>query len=113
MIKARAVIDSDGMLLEFEASGHARRGNQGFDIVCAAFTVLARTAYGSLALLPGARVGGSAPEPGSLDFRVESMPGEEREKAIGMSAYLLEGLRSLEREFPDAVGIRTETVRRK
>ncbi len=107
------MIEADGLLLEFEAEGHAGVGDRGFDIVCAAFTVLARTAYDALSRLPGARVEGAAPEPGSLDFRVESMPGQARERAIGMSAYLLEGLRGLEREFPDAVGLTTETVRRK
>ena len=113
MIKARAEVDTDGMLLYFEATGHAGAGSPGFDTVCAAFTVLVRTAYSALARLPGARVGGSATRTGSLDFRVETVPGGERERAIGMTAFLLEGLEALERDFPESVGVRTEIARRK
>ena len=112
MIRARASIDDDGLLLDFEARGHAGVGPRGFDIVCAAFTVLVRTAYSALAGLPGARVEGRADEAGSLDFKVKSLPVEMRERAIGMSAYLLEGLSSLQKEFPEAVEIRAEQRRK-
>ena len=111
MIKVHAWIDDDGLVLDFEASGHAGTGPRGFDIVCAAFTVLARTAYSALAGLPGAMVEGRAAKPGSLDFHVKSMPGEVRERALGMSVYLFEGLSALAREFPEAVEIRAEQRR--
>ena len=112
MIRARARIDADGLILDFEATGHAGTGTRGFDIVCAAFTVLVRTACSALAGLPGARIEDRAAEPGSLDFHVKSLPGGMRERAIGMSAFLLEGLRALEGEFPGAVEIRTEQRRK-
>jgi hypothetical protein len=112
VIRAFARIDADGLLLDFEAVGHAGKGSRGFDIVCAAFTVLVRTAYSALAGLPGARIEDRAAEPGSLDFHMESLPDGMRERAIGMSAFLLEGLRALEGEYPEAVEIRTE-LRRK
>lgn len=113
MIRARVRVDAEGLLLSFEAEGHAEAGPKGFDIVCAAFTALARTAYSALAGLPGASVEGRAPGPGSLAFRVVSLPDSEREKAIGMSAFLLEGLAALEREFPGAVALRSERLGRK
>jgi len=112
VIRARARVDADGLLLDFEATGHAGTGNRGFDIVCAAFTVLVRTAYSALAGLPGAHLEDSAAEPGNLDFHVKSLPDGMRERAIGMSAFLLEGLRALEEEFPEAVEIRTEQRRK-
>lgn len=112
MIRAHAWVDDDGLLLDFEASGHAGTGPRGFDIVCAAFTVLVRTAYSALAGLPGARIEGRAANAGSLDFIVKSLPAEMRERALGMSAYLFEGLSALEREFPEAVEIRAEQRRK-
>jgi len=112
VIRAHAWFDDDGLLLDFEASGHSGAGPRGFDIVCAAFTVLVRTAYSALSGLSGARVEGRAAEAGSLDFHVKSLPDVMRERAIGMSAYLLEGLSALEREFPEAVEIRAEQRRK-
>lgn len=112
MIRVRARIDQDGLLLDFEARGHAGQGPQGSDIVCAAFTVLARTAFSALGQLPGAVVEGRAPRPGDLDFHVEAMPDSERDKALGMSAFLLEGVAALAREYPSGVGLSMEALRR-
>jgi uncharacterized protein YsxB (DUF464 family) len=104
MIVAWAKVDGEGLLLEFEASGHAGHGSRGTDIVCAAFTVLARTAYATFEGLPKLRIEGSAPALGELDFRLASVPGEVRERAIGISAFLLEGISALAREFPSEIG---------
>jgi len=112
MIRAKARIDDDGLLLDFEARGHAGFAPAGSDIVCAAFTVLARTAYTALAGLSGDGIVGRAGAPGDLDFEVRSMPETARERAIGISSFLVEGIVGLAREFPSEIGLTLETQRR-
>jgi uncharacterized protein YsxB (DUF464 family) len=108
VIAARVVLDAGGRILRFEASGHGGRAPAGKDIVCAAFTVLARTAYEALASLPGASVEGAATEPGSLRFSVRQLPEAVEERASGIADFLLVGLSGLEREYPGEVGITIE-----
>lgn len=112
MIRALAVFDEDGVLRRFEAQGHSGYGLRGANIVCAAFTVLARTAYSALAALPGALADGRARSPGSLDFAIEFLPKDSRERAIGISCFLAEGLAGLEREFPTELDLKVERLRR-
>ena len=102
MIRATAVLGAGACLLSFEAIGHAASGNHGHDIVCAAFAVLARTAYRALERLPGIGVRGSAPEPGSLSFEVFK-PATSVERAAGVTDFLVVGVGDLARDFPDAV----------
>ena len=107
MIRARIVLDERGELRSFSASGHAGRFSNGRDIVCAAFSVLARTAYSTLAALPGIELRGEAEKPGVLDFEIlNSAAGTER--AIGIADFLLTGLGDLAREYPDAVALTIE-----
>jgi uncharacterized protein YsxB (DUF464 family) len=108
MIAVRAVLDADGLLVRFEATGHSGRSAAGNDIVCAAFTVLARTAYESLAALPGVDLSGSAPKPGTLHFTVKRIDPPSRERAAGMTDFLLAGISGLEREYPGEVGFTIE-----
>lgn len=108
MIAAKLVLDADSCIARFEAEGHAGHGPKGGDIVCAAFTVLARTAYESLATLPGLELSGSAPEPGSLEFAVRRLPLEQRERAAGIADFLQVGLSGLEREYPGEIGLTIE-----
>ena len=105
MIEARAELDAEGRLVRFEASGHAGHGRKGQDIVCAAFTVLARTAYETLAALPGSAVEGSASGPGTLRFAVRRIDEGGLERAAGIADFLLAGLSGLEREFPGEVSV--------
>jgi uncharacterized protein YsxB (DUF464 family) len=108
MIVAKLVLDPEGRPLRFEADGHAGHGRAGTDIVCAAFTVLARSAYEALSGLPGAKVEGSAPVRGSLRFTVLSLPSEAGERAAGIADFLQAGIRGLEREYPGEVGLTIE-----
>jgi hypothetical protein len=100
MIRAAVMLNQDGELLRFSASGHAGGGPPGFDIVCAAFTMLARTAFSALSGLPGASLEGQAASPGELWFAVTQIPDDEKQKAAGMTIFLLEGLDALARDFP-------------
>ena len=107
MIRARLSLDADGAIAGFRASGHADTGPKGVDIVCAAFSVLARTAYRSLEALPGIALRGEAERPGSLDFSV-TRPARERERAAGIAVFFATGLGDLARDYPDAVAVTIE-----
>jgi len=100
-------LDADGAVAAFSASGHADRGGRGTDIVCAAFTVLARTAYRSLEGLAGIELQGEAREPGSLSFSVRR-PARDTETARGIAVFFETGLGDLAREYPDAVAVTIE-----
>lgn len=107
MIRARVVLDREGRIRGFEAAGHSERGSRGDDIVCAAFTVLARTAFRALEALPGIELEGTAPEPGSLSFEVLKSA-ESAERAAGIADSLVLGISDLVRDFPDAVAFSIE-----
>lgn len=102
MIRASAVLDGTAAVRSFDASGHAAAGDRGYDIVCAAFTVLARTAYRALQGLDGIELRGSAPEPGSLSFEVLK-PASDAARAAGITDFLVVGIGDLAREYPGAI----------
>lgn len=108
MIAARLVLDAEGRPVRFAADGHSAHGGQGTKLVCAAFSVLARSAYEALSGLPGVDIEGSAPERGSLHFVVRHLPAEAGERAAGIADFLLAGISGLEREYPGEVGLTIE-----
>ncbi|HNY22741.1 MAG TPA: ribosomal-processing cysteine protease Prp [Treponemataceae bacterium] len=107
MISVDVSLGDRGNLVSASATGHAGKGKRGEDIVCAAVTVLLRT---TLAVLSSNGVESSADTAGrgSLAFRVTAL----REGDIPFLRYaadfLLEGLGSLAREYPDAVELRVQ-----
>lgn len=107
MIKAKVVLDREGRVLGFDAAGHADRASRGYDVVCAAFSALARTAYRALEALPGIEIRGLAPEPGSLSFEV-LRPAESGERAAGVADCLVLGMGDLAREYPGSVAFTIE-----
>jgi uncharacterized protein YsxB (DUF464 family) len=95
----------DGTLAAVRASGHAGSLPAGANIACAAATALLRTAGGLLAGEGAAR--GAAGSPGEMRFTV-SPPGAGGPDAAwlrGVSDFLLQGLRDLQRERPEAVAL--------
>jgi uncharacterized protein len=107
VIRARVVLDREGRITGFDAAGHAESASRGSDIVCAAFTVLARTAYRALESLPGIELKGIAPEPGSLSF-VVIQHAAKAERAVGIADFLVTGMSDLARENPGAVAFSIE-----
>jgi uncharacterized protein len=102
MIRARIVLEAGGSLLSFRASGHAASGTGGADLVCAAFSALARTAYRALEGQRGIELRGTAPEPGSLSFDVIRQP-DRPERAGGIADFLVAGIGDLARDYPGEV----------
>ncbi|MCL2127433.1 MAG: ribosomal-processing cysteine protease Prp, partial [Treponema sp.] len=56
MIEIEAVLDENGVLKTCKATGHAGAGRKGADIVCAAVSVLMRTAVRALSGKKGVTV---------------------------------------------------------
>mgnify|MGYP001770167089 CR=1 FL=1 len=110
MIAVRLAIGARGDLVSAEAAGHAGRGPAGADIVCAAATVLLRTTLAFLSKEAGVAVEANTAGRGTLSFRVTAF----QEAALPLLRYaggfLLEGLGSLEREYPGAVDVQVERL---
>jgi len=99
MIDIEAVIEADGTLRSCIAKGHAKAGKTGSDIVCAAVSVLMRTAFSVLSGRKGITVYGSAPERGEMRIEAEyEAEGKEFLRTAGI--FLIEGLSSIAVEFP-------------
>jgi uncharacterized protein YsxB (DUF464 family) len=93
------------------AQGHAGFDTPGHDIVCAAVTVLLRTAAQTLEAAKGITVTPLEADPGLLSFSAEcSAPGQElpAERLATAADFLNTGLVSLAEEFPKNVSFTQE-----
>jgi uncharacterized protein YsxB (DUF464 family) len=111
VVIADVSLDEAGIVRSCSIEGHAGAGPAGGDIVCAAVSVLARTALITLAGLDGASVSAEAPRKGVFGFVVIKAPSEGA-VAKGASSFLTEGLRSVARDYPDFCSVRVRTERR-
>ncbi|MCL2191045.1 MAG: ribosomal-processing cysteine protease Prp [Treponema sp.] len=100
MIEIKAVLDESGTLRTCGASGHAGAGSTGSDVVCAAVSVLMRTAVRTLSGRDGITVRCDAPEPGFLFLEADYTAGG-REFLFAAGVFLLEGLASVAEEYPE------------
>ena len=99
MIEINAVLEEDGTLVSCKASGHAKAGKPGEDIVCAAVSVLMRTACKILSGRKGIVLRYDAPEKGQLWLEAEyKADGKDFLQTAGV--FLIEGLRSVAQEYP-------------
>lgn len=98
-ITAVVTLDSSSLLRSLSVTGHAGQGIAGYDVVCAAVSVLARTAGSVLSGKPYITASVSAPLRGILCLDIEC----KREGEPYLSAvqdFLLEGLQSVAAEYP-------------
>jgi uncharacterized protein YsxB (DUF464 family) len=108
LVQIEAVFDENGILRSCRASGHAGAGPKGTDIVCAAVSVLLRTAVRALSGREGITVRCDAPEPGFLLLEADyTAAGKDFLSAAGV--FLIEGLASIAEEYPQNC---TLTIRR-
>ena len=105
MIQIEIRLDQRGALLGFTVSGHAGSAPKGEDLVCAAVTVLFRTAARLLQLQPDIRIRGDASDSGRMQLRIEQLPAEKRQWLDGLSDFLLRGSRDLQEESPKAIAL--------
>jgi uncharacterized protein YsxB (DUF464 family) len=100
MIEIEAVLDSNGVLKACTVSGHAGAGKTGSDIVCAAVSVLMRTAVRTLSGRKGITIRCNAPEPGFLSLEAGYTAGG-RDFLSAAGVFLTEGLASVAEEYPE------------
>ncbi|MCL2180626.1 MAG: ribosomal-processing cysteine protease Prp [Treponema sp.] len=99
MIEIEAVVEDDGTLRSCKASGHAKAGKNGGDIVCAAVSVLMRTAFITLSDRKGVTARYSAPEKGQM--RLEAgYEAEGKDFLYAAGVFLINGLSSVAKEYP-------------
>ena len=99
MIEIEAVLDADGILKACKASGHAKSGKEGTDIVCASVSFLLGTAFKTLSGRKGITVKGDMPEKGQFWFEAE-YDAEGRDFLSTAGVFLLEGLQSISHDYP-------------
>ena len=106
-MKVEIVLDQEGLLRSCRVQGHAGAGKKGSDIVCAAVSVLTRTAVRVLSDREGIKVRGNIP--GRGNFLMEADYTEEgREFLATAGAFLYEGLLSVAEEFPENCTVNIE-----
>jgi uncharacterized protein YsxB (DUF464 family) len=99
VIEIEAVLDDDGVIKACKAEGHAGAGKAGTDIVCAAVSVLMRTALSALSGRKGITVRGGAPEPGRMWLEAD-YDADGKDFLFAAGVFLVEGLKSVAQEFP-------------
>jgi uncharacterized protein YsxB (DUF464 family) len=100
MVQADLVLEN-GLLKSCGVQGHAGAGPKGADIVCAAVSVLVRTAVLALSKREGIKISHEAQERGAFKLEILSVTGENREFLAGIGTFLKEGLLSVSKEYPD------------
>ncbi|MCL2801066.1 MAG: ribosomal-processing cysteine protease Prp [Treponema sp.] len=93
------VLDNAGILKACKASGHSGAAKAGNDIVCAAVSVLLRTALSVLSGRQGIKVKGGAPERGELWLEAD-YTAEGKDFLFAAGEFLIDGLKSISQEFP-------------
>jgi len=99
LIEIEAVVENDGTLRACRALGHSGAGRSGTDIVCAAVSVLMRTALSTLSGRKGITLSGGAPEKGQLWLEA-GYDAEGKDFLFAAGVFLIEGLKSVAHEYP-------------
>ncbi|MCL2243275.1 MAG: ribosomal-processing cysteine protease Prp [Treponema sp.] len=113
MIEIEAALDNEGVLRACRAAGHAGAGKTGSDIVCAAVSVLMRTAFNALSNRKGIIIRGGAPDKGQmwLETGLEAQDdGKGKDFLFAAGVFLLEGLKSVAQEYPDNCKITIKNI---
>jgi uncharacterized protein YsxB (DUF464 family) len=99
VIEIKLALDGAGLLRGCDIQGHGGANGGGADVVCAAVSVLIRTALRVLTGRPGITIRGEAPERGSLWMEAEYTP-EGRDFLSATGFFLTEGLKSVAADYP-------------
>ena len=100
MITIAVVLDESELLKSCDIRGHAEAGKRGNNIVCAAVSVLARTAFSILSGREGIAVRGDASRRGVFTLKTEALNGDGRNFLAAAGTFLIEGLNSVAGEYP-------------
>ena len=110
MTAVTLVCGRDGVLRSCKAEGHADYAAKGYDIVCAAVSVLMRTAMQTLSETDGVVFHADAMERGFLAFDVAAASEGKRERLICMADFLEHGFVSLQSEYPQFVKLQKQIL---
>jgi uncharacterized protein YsxB (DUF464 family) len=111
MIEIDAALDESGLLRSCSVRGHANAGPKGGDIVCAAVSVLTRTALRTLSGREGIVLRGAASERGVFHIETD-YTGAGMEFLAAAGAFLVEGLKSVAEDYPECCKMNLYTERR-
>jgi uncharacterized protein YsxB (DUF464 family) len=100
VISITVVLDESGLLKNCDVRGHAGAGTRGLDVVCAAVSVLVRTALTTLSEREGITVQGGAPRRGVFTLKTEALNGVGQAFLFAAGTFLMEGLKSVAEEYP-------------
>jgi uncharacterized protein YsxB (DUF464 family) len=100
MIGIDAATDEAGLLVSCSVRGHAEAGPLGSDVVCAAVSVLVRTAFRTLSDREGILLRGGASKRGVFKLEIDY---DDRAQAFldATGAFLLDGLGSVSEMYPE------------
>jgi uncharacterized protein YsxB (DUF464 family) len=112
VITIQVVLDDSGLLKSCDVRGHAGAGPRGGDIVCAAVSVLTRTALSTLSERPGVSVKADIPERGMFKLETAAETAEGRIFLDAAGVFLVEGLKSVAGEYPKNCTMKISTERR-
>jgi uncharacterized protein YsxB (DUF464 family) len=102
LIRIELCLDKAGLLKSCRVSGHSGAAPKGEDIVCAAVSVLTRTAYTVLSSRKELKIRASAPKRGEFQMEIDDF-GSDESFLSAVGTYLQEGLQSVALEFPNHV----------
>ncbi|MDR2701736.1 MAG: ribosomal-processing cysteine protease Prp [Spirochaetaceae bacterium] len=112
MISITVVLDDSGLLKNCDVRGHAGAGTQGLDIVCAAVSVLTRTALATLSGREGLTVQGEASRRGVFTLKTQALNETGWAYLYAVGNFLIEGLKSVAKEYPQNCTMKITKERR-
>ena len=108
MILVTVVTDGCGKMRSVTVDGHAFGLHKEGNVVCAAVTVLVRTAARLLEADPGVCVSGGPGGRGKFKLIVESADEGKTELVKAVGDFLVQGMRDLQAEFPGDCTLKIE-----
>ena len=112
MTEVLLVCSKDGCFKSVSATGHAGFASKGKDIVCAAESMLLRTAMEVLEQTENVALESDASERGKLFFSAEckdSSKDAAKERLVCVADFIRQGIQDLSREYPGHVLLRQMT----
>lgn len=114
MIHAVLYRGADGQYTGYSAKGHSDYAEEGYDIVCAAVSVLGATCANSLESVCGVVPEILANESGHLHFRLPSpISSQAMHDAQILFGFLHQGLKDVAEEFPQDIQLSIQDWRKK
>ena len=105
MVNVTLTIDISGCITFLNCTGHSYANTTSGNAVCAAITILCRTAARLLYLDPTITLSGGAEYEGSLSFEIVSKPDYKTDWIKGITDYLILGFSDLKAEYPKEISI--------